>query len=819
MRMLLLKNWRDIKDRKAQFAALILLVGLGITSYVAFVSSYRNLTFSADQASIQLHLADFEVKVLEAPRAAASAIADVPGVAAVSGNLVVDAGLVLGEGRLGTARIIGIPAGAHPAVNDILVEQGEYPQAAAMPASSGSQPAAAVATGSLENAGYPDIPDPRVIVDRKFAKETGAAPGGSLTILAGGRPVSLVLAGIGTSADYIYPIRAKGEIPATGEFAVIYMVQEDVERLFGRPDIYTDFAVLTSESAGIDETIAAVEKSLAPYQLAETVRQPDIPSNFALREEINQNQSIAFSMPLLILIIATLTLSIALSRLVKSQRGQIGLAKALGYGNLAILFHYLVFALVIALAGSALGFGLGQLFSRFITQMYVDLLSLPFLESGVYGSVILWSVLMSAAACVAAGLLPAWTSARMPPAYAMRADPNLVIAGGRIPFMERILSPVLPPAFAFRIPLRNIFRVRRRSIYTVIGIIFALVLTISTWSLFDSFDYLLDRKFNFDENWDVSAVFRKPLSQEQVMEIRQLPGVERLHSVTQIPVRLEAAGGQSHEGLLTIMDAEAGFRRFEVASGAPAQEALSQNGLILPRTLAEKLGARAGDTLQVRTPYLPVTLPMTLMTISEEAWGTSMFTGVSEEAALMGVSVPVVNGLYLDVEPGTARDLEKQLYRIPETEAVIIKDDVLKSVRDQLDFIYLLGGVLLAFGFSMAFVVIYNTFTANIMERSREIATMRTIGEDGRHLAFMVTLENLLLAVVAIPVGIVAGLVAADALYGSLSTEAYSFKVVVYPLTYVWIILSILGVLLVSEIPPILRIFRLDLAEATKVIE
>lgn len=70
-----------------------------------------------------------------------------------------------------------------------------------------------------------------------------------------------------------------------------------------------------------------------------------------------------------------------------------------------------------------------------------------------------------------------------------------------------------------------------------------------------------------------------------------------------------------------------------------------------------------------------------------------------------------------------------------------------------------------------------------------------------------------------IPVGIVMGLWVANALYKSLSTEAYSLKVVIYTSSYVMIILSILVVLLISEIPPIRRIFKLDLAEATKVIE
>ena len=49
----------------------------------------------------------------------------------------------------------------------------------------------------------------------------------------------------------------------------------------------------------------------------------------------------------------------------------------------------------------------------------------------------------------------------------------------------------MPRSFTFRLPLRNIFRARRRSLYTVLGIAFAMVLSVVTVSMFDSIDYLM----------------------------------------------------------------------------------------------------------------------------------------------------------------------------------------------------------------------------------------------------------------------------------------------------------------------------------------
>ena len=79
MRMLLLKTWRDLLARKGQFAALILLVTLGVMSFVSFLTSYIDLNASVERANDELKFADFYVTVLGAPQGEIAAIARIPG--------------------------------------------------------------------------------------------------------------------------------------------------------------------------------------------------------------------------------------------------------------------------------------------------------------------------------------------------------------------------------------------------------------------------------------------------------------------------------------------------------------------------------------------------------------------------------------------------------------------------------------------------------------------------------------------------------------------------------------------------------------------
>lgn len=792
MKMLLLKNWRDIKTRKAQFIALIVLVAMGITSYVTFGTSSGNLSTSVDKANERLKLADFTTKsVLGAPKSVVGEIKNIDGVKTVQGRLVIDTSLHLSGEEKAHARIIGVPAGSHPKVNDIMVLEGDYLKK------------------GVKN---------ECLVSNKFASDTKKDVGDMLTIGVNGKKKKIEITGIATNPEYFWAIRKKGEILAPGEFAVMFMEQNQVEKLFNLPPSYNDVSILLTKNADRKEVIKKVEKALEPYQVIETVKKEDFPSNFAIHEEVRQNEETGSLMSFLILIISSLALYIALSRMVQSQRGEIGLAKALGYRDWQILLHYLIFSLFIAFVGSIIGFGLGQYFGKWITELYVELLNVPILEHQIYPEVVVGAVMMSSIFCILAGIMPAFSSARMLPARAMHADPNLAVSGGKTPIIERLFGWMLPSSFTFRIPLRNIFRVRRRSVYTIIGICFAMILTVFTWSLFDSMDYLLDTQFNKVDKWDMFAVFSQNFPSKQVEEVKDFDGVKKVQHTLMVPVKLES-DGKKHEGPVTAMKPDADFHGFDIAEGDTPEEALKKNGLILPKALADKLDVEVGNQLKVKTPYVKKPFTMKLRAINNEVWGSPIFTSLEQGKKFINSRKVMYNALYLNVHKKEANTIREKLYELPGAYTVQKKETVVKYIESMMGLLLFFGGVMFAFAFIMAFIIIYNTFTANIIERTREIGTMMTIGEDRWHLGVMITLENVLLAVVGIPIGLYLGLQTASAMWQSMSTEAYTLPAKIYPVSFIWIVSSILVILLLSEIPPIRRIFRLDLAEATKAIE
>ena len=79
------------------------------------------------------------------------------------------------------------------------------------------------------------------------------------------------------------------------------------------------------------------------------------------------------------MLISAFLINMILSRLIALGREQIGLLKALGYGRLEVVWHYVKLVLVIAAAGIVIGSIAGTWLDRGMTIQYAKFYSFPFL--------------------------------------------------------------------------------------------------------------------------------------------------------------------------------------------------------------------------------------------------------------------------------------------------------------------------------------------------------------------------------------------------------------------------------------------------------
>jgi putative ABC transport system permease protein len=125
-------------------------------------------------------------------------------------------------------------------------------------------------------------------------------------------------------------------------------------------------------------------------------------------------------------------------------------------------------------------------------------------------------------------------------------------------------------------------------------------------------------------------------------------------------------------------------------------------------------------------------------------------------------------------------------------------------------------GAMLVLGALMAFAIIFTTMSVNIIERTREIATLRTAGVRQRAIAGLVAGENLLTTLLGVVPGLILGVLGGKAYLASFSSDQFRLDLVVRPLTLVASALAILAVAALSQWPGLRAVTRQDLAQTVR---
>ena len=790
MNILLLKTLRDLRSSLAQSVALIVIVTLGVASFVASVAAFRDLATSYQSTYDRLHFADVTFSVQSAPESVADDLRGLDGVEAVTARLVVDTGLELpdadGESQDPIrARLIGMPTETRPAVDDILVLDGGY---------------------------LTDGESDATLMESHFAEYYHLGPGDDITPILNGEKVTFQATGVAASPEYLVVSPSKQEIfPSVRSFGVFFVVQSELQRRLGLEGTVNNFAVLIRPEVDTPSVVSAAQDLLAPYGLMETTLQKDQPSNAALNADLEGFREIAYLMPVVILLVAAVSVYVMLGRQVRAQAPQIGLMKAIGYTNSAVLWHYLLYALVIGVVGAGLGALLGLPLGYLITKSYALELGIPIVTARFYPDLLVEGVLISLVATVLAAVGPARSALRESPAQAMRLDPAIAQVKGRISVFERIL----PLPLWMRLPLRNVLRVPRRSLTTAMGVVFAYILFLMVWAMTDSINYFFQNNYTEVERWDVSAVFDTPQSQAVLDEISDWDGVEKVESLAQLPATLKT-DDHSEDVLLIALETDQTLHGFQFAEGVTAKEALADGHLILTTGLLKRIGLSEGDSVTLDTQLGKQTF--TIGPPSDELMNAIVFVSQAELQKRIGSPVPLFNAYYLTVDDAHVGQIKLDLYHLPGAVSVQRKADIVEDLQGFMVLFYAFTGVMLVFALLMAFALLFNAMTVGVLERKREFATMRSLGTGRRWIALLLSGESGILWVLTLVPGLVLGYLMALLMGSMFNTDLFTFTIVIAPVTYVAAALGILATMLLAALPAVRRVNRLNLAEATKVL-
>ncbi len=394
MRVLDRKLIRDLGRLWAQSLAVALVMACGVATLILAIGTYRSLEETRSAYYDRYRFGDIFASAVRAPKALVGDIAAVPGVAVAEAGIK-ETFLIDIEGMREPASgvAISLPPGNDPAVNALYLRDGRLPE---------------VARAN------------EVAVNANFADAHGFGVGSRFEGQFGAKRVMLTIVGIVLSPEYVYAIGPGDMMPDNRRFGVVWMPEETLASLYDLDGAFNAVSLILLPGANEAAVIDEVDRLLDRYGGVGAVARKDQLSNAFIEGELTQLKGMATIIPPIFLLVSAFLINMILSRLIALEREQIGLLKALGYGRLEVVWHYLKLVLVIAAVGILIGSVAGTWLGRGMTVQYAKFYSFPFLIFRMSPQV----YLLAAAVTLFAAMLGAFGSVRaafaLPAAVAMR---------------------------------------------------------------------------------------------------------------------------------------------------------------------------------------------------------------------------------------------------------------------------------------------------------------------------------------------------------------------------------------------------------------
>jgi putative ABC transport system permease protein len=510
------------------------------------------------------------------------------------------------------------------------------------------------------------------------------------------------------------------------------------------------------------------------------------------------------------LAVAAFLLGIVLNRLVGIQREQIAALKAIGYGRGAIARHYLGFAGVIVALGGVVGVALGIWGGDAFTRMYLTFYHLPTVAPAVTPS----SALLAIGIAGAAGVAGAWRAVgramRLPPAEAMRPPVPATYRRG-------VLSGLGVPrllAHTGRMVVRELERRPGRALLSSLGIAMGIAILVVGRFQYDALDWYLATDLGRAMPADAVVVLSRPVDGRAALELGRMPGVLAVEPACDVPVRVRAGHRERTVALRATLPAPA-LRRIVQLDGTFAE--VPGDGVALSLALAEILDVRPGDRVALeRLDGDHRRVEVTVASTIDNLAGMFAFARDATVSRLLD-QTPVVTSAFLRIDRDRIDEVQARLRASPRVMSVTTRRDMIEVFHATSGtFSGVLTLLVVMFGTVLAVGIVYGNARVALSERGRDLATLRVLGFRRDEVSTVLLGELAVHLLVAIPIGLMAGHAMARALLSTMDPELYRLPLVIYPRTYAFAVMTVIGAGLVCALLVRRKLDRLDPVAALK---
>lgn len=578
------------------------------------------------------------------------------------------------------------------------------------------------------------------------------------------------------------------------------LTDAEAELADAHAELADGWAKYNDSYAEFEEKIAEAEQEIADTEA--DIANIEKPETYVLNRDTNigyacfQNDSsivegLANVFPVFFFLVAALVCMTTMNRMVEEQRTQIGVLKALGYGEAAIMGKYLFYSGSAALAGCIAGYFLGiHLFPFVIWTAYGMMYQM--------GSIVYIFDGGTALLCLACALLcsmgTTWISCRheLKEVAADLMRPKAPRAGKRV-FLEWLPFIWKRLKFLHKVSVRNIVRYKRRFFMMVIGISGCTALLVTGFGIRDSVVDIADQQFQEIQTYQFGITLKNGIKDANDPSLTEFTEILDTYDGSFLPVLETTMDLQTPENLksihLIIVENPAQIGEY-IDLHTPDKTAISYpkaGEAVICEKLAKRYRIQIGDTIHLFEEN-GTEVQAVVSGICENYIYNYIYLNAETYQTALGTF------LYKNVYANITKDADihaigAAIMKANNITAVSINADMLVRFSSMMSSMNYIVFVVIACAAALAFIVLYNLNNINITERIREIATIKVLGFYRNETAAYVFRENTALTAIGCAVGLLLGKLLHIYVMHKVDIDLMSFDVHVKAVSY---LLSIL---------------------------
>lgn len=544
-----------------------------------------------------------------------------------------------------------------------------------------------------------------------------------------------------------------------------------------------------------------------------------------MNHALDQVQVAAIFLPVFFYSITMIVIGLFINQIIKTMTPQIGVFMSIGIGNGAIVGLFLIFTTIMALTAGALGAPVGYALSFLMASMMRKTYTIPTIAGGLNALVVVGAIIGLLLFTVVTTLIATRAIFRITP-----KDATISNEAKRKSMPKPIQKFIDKAPMTIKLGVNSIVQNPRRFFVSSFSIFASLVLILMSSFFYVSKNEMIDQSINRRLNYDAQIYLTERVKDDTEDNRKFLEGLkeqarspEEFEECYYTYLKANKQGNADNSVYLECLAVDPGYNKLITIPTSNGRDlfnkkglAVPETGILLPKSHAETLKVKKGDSIEVNGVALKV------MGISFQYFHPITYLSKAQMEVLEAAGTEnIVTSFILNVprnEDNSKKTgaLLKYLSDNRNQSLTVFTDSLSKDLHSIFDSTDTMIYIMIGFSLAMAFIILCIMSQNALMEQQRQLTIFRAIGFTVLNISNVWTLQSVGQLLVSSVLGIPVGALAIYILLRMCSSATQTYPFIFSGIVVLIAMGFVLGVVVACHLISMRSIKRWNIADNTR---